>query len=114
MHKPAVTHGREDHRKRNLAIQDCGAQIAFADGDRVARPKCDLFESMAVAAKGYLTFSATIQIVKDGSRNAPLRLTAKVRNVHETRGRKFLHCLRTVKSISIHEPTQASPIIISG
>src|SRR5262249_8392333 len=98
----------------NHGSENRSAQIAVADRNRMPRPKCDFFERLAVSVKGYFALGTTVQVIEHRPWNATLGGSAKVRNIHEARGREFLHCVRTVKSNSIARPTQPRRIMISA
>jgi hypothetical protein len=79
----AVADGRKQPGEGQIHSEDADAEIAFVEGDGVARAKEDVVEGAGIFAERGFVVGASIEVIENGSRKAALGETAKILDIHD-------------------------------
>jgi hypothetical protein len=82
VHQAAVADGGEQPGKGQIEADDADAEIAFVEGDGVARAKKDVVEGAGIFAQGGFVVGASIEVIENGARQAALCEASKILNIH--------------------------------
>jgi len=82
MHQAAVAYRCEETGKGQIEADDADAEIAFVEGDGVARAKEDVVEGAGIFAQRGFVVGTAVEVIEDGAREAALGETAKILDVH--------------------------------
>ena len=85
MHQPAVSHGREHERKREIKPQNARAQTAFRDHDRVPGPEGDVLKYATVFPEGDFPLRTAVEVVEYRLRHAAACQGTKVFDAYNVR-----------------------------
>src|SRR6202795_95288 len=70
VHQAAVADGSEQEWESEIEAENAGAQVAIADGDRMARSEGDVLIDAAIFAECDLAFGAAIKVVEEAPGHA--------------------------------------------
>jgi hypothetical protein len=80
VHEAAVADRSEQEWESEIEAENAGAQVAIADGDRMAGAESDVLIDAAIFAKSDLAFGAAVEVIKNRSGHAALGEGAEVCN----------------------------------
>jgi len=82
MDQSAVANRRKQSCKGEIVAENADAEIAFVEGDSIARPKKDVVERAVIFAERGFVVGAAVEVIKDSAREAALGETAKIFDIH--------------------------------
>src|SRR5579863_6760285 len=72
----------ENHRQSEVASENVDARVALWRGDRIARPKENVFPSPAVLAQRDFAVGAAVDVVEHGPRNTTLGQFSEIVDIY--------------------------------
>jgi hypothetical protein len=84
MHHATIADRGQNRRESQVVAHHACAEIAFVEGHGISRAEEDVAKRAWIFPKCQFVFSAAIEIVEDGTRQAAPGQTAKVLNVDDS------------------------------
>src|SRR5258708_26007184 len=83
MHQPAIPHGSEHRRKREIVPQYASFEIAIGNGDRPARTEGYVAKGATIFVEREFRFGAAIEVVEDCFRQTALGKAAQIFDIDD-------------------------------